>query len=127
MMRLEKPAFLLLLAAASGCGLLRRPDVPVDRSQDPRIQQEVEARLANEPSLASGRIRVEAQGGDVLLHGTVYGIGAWKCAIANAQLVEGVRTVVDFLVLERGPRDVPCLAPAEQTVARGAGRIARGD
>lgn len=83
----------------------------VDNSQDPRIEQEVRARLAAEPSLTVGGIRVEVNGGVVLLHGGVAGIGAWQCAIATSGLVPGVRTVVDYLVIGRGPRDVHCLAP----------------
>lgn len=101
----------LALALLAGCGLLRRPSTPVDRSQDARIRAEVEARLAQEPALEAHTLRVEVDGRRVLLHGSVRGLGAWQCAIANAGLVEGVVTVVDYLVLERGPRDVQCLAP----------------
>ena len=95
----------------AGCSIIRRPGPVVDSSQDPRIEQEVRARLAAEPSLAANGIRVEVNGGVVLLHGGVSGIGAWQCAIATSGLVPGVRTVVDYLVIERGPRDVRCLAP----------------
>jgi hypothetical protein len=83
----------------------------------------VEARLAGEPSLTPGQVRVRVDGRTVHLHGNVQGIGAWQCAITNAGLVEGVSSVVDYLVLERGPRDVRCLAPrptlrATDTVVR---------
>jgi osmotically-inducible protein OsmY len=81
----------------------------VDRTQDPRIRQEVEARLAREPSLQMETLRVEVDGRVVVLHGSVRGLGAWQCAIRTAQLVEGVQTVADYLVIERGPRDVTCL------------------
>lgn len=106
----------LLLAATLalllvGCGVLRRSTPPPDRSQDPRIQEEVAARLAGEPSLDAGAIRVEVNGGVVVLHGSVRGIGAWQCAVTTAGLVRGVRTVSDYLVIERGPRDVGCVAP----------------
>ena len=94
-----------------GCALLGRSDPPLDRSQDARIQREVEARLAGESSLGPGTIRVSVDAGIVLLHGNVQGIGAWQCAITTSGLVTGVRSVVDYLVLERGPRDVPCAAP----------------
>jgi osmotically-inducible protein OsmY len=87
----------------------------VDTSQDARIEQEVRARLAAEPSLAAAGVRVEVNGGVVLLHGGVAGIGAWQCAIATSGLVPGVRTVVDYLVIGRGPRDVRCLAPRPES------------
>jgi osmotically-inducible protein OsmY len=100
---------LLLLVSQVGCSALRRPPPVVDRTQDPRIRQEVEARLAREPSLQMETLRVEVDGRVVVLHGSVRGLGAWQCAIRTAQLVEGVQTVADYLVIERGPRDVTCL------------------
>lgn len=118
-------ALLLALSAAGGCGLLGRSAPPLDRSQDTRIRQEVEARLAQEPSLTPGQVRVEVEGRSVRLHGNVQGIGAWQCAITNAGLVEGVASVVDYLVLERGPRDVRCLAP--RPTVRTADSVARPD
>jgi hypothetical protein len=105
----------LCALSAAGCSFLRRPDPPLDRSQDPRIGQEVRARLAAEPSLAAGSIRVEVDAGVVLLHGGVDGIGAWQCAIATSELVPGVRSVVDYLVIGRGPRDIRCLAPRPES------------
>ena len=98
------------LALLAGCGL-RSADPPVDRSQDERIRQQVEARLAAEPSLDGGTIRVAVDGRQVRLHGSVRGISAWQCALTNAELVTGVLSVVDYLVIERGERDVRCLAP----------------
>ena len=104
-------ALLLLVSSLAGCGLLRRPAVPVDLSQDDRIRREVTARLAGEPSLDAAHLRVEVNGGVVQLHGGVAGLGAWQCAISTSGLVAGVSSVVDYLVIERGPRDVRCLAP----------------
>lgn len=101
-----------LLLLLPGCGLVGRSTPPVDRSQEPRIQQAVQARLAAEPSLAAASIRVEVDGATVLLYGSVAGLGAWQCALTNAELVAGVSSVVDYLVIGRGPRDVRCLAPA---------------
>jgi osmotically-inducible protein OsmY len=83
----------------------------VDRSQDERIRREVEARLVSEPSVDASRIRVVVNGGEVQLYGAVPGLGALKCAVTNAELVRGVRLVIDLLVLERGPATVQCLAP----------------
>lgn len=81
-----------------------------------RIQREVEARLAAEPSIGAGRVRVMVErGGEVGLHGAVNGFGALRCAIRNAELVRGVRLVIDHMVLEPGPSTVQCLAP--RTVA----------
>ena len=37
-------------------------------------------------------------------------MGAWNCTLRNAELIDGVRTVVDYLILERGPREAVCLA-----------------
>ncbi|HEV2132018.1 MAG TPA: BON domain-containing protein [Longimicrobiaceae bacterium] len=87
------------------------PPLVVDTSLDLRIQREVEARLVAEPAIASGEIRVEVSGGTVELHGSVRGIGAYQCALRNASLVDGVARVAAYLIIERGPRDVPCLAP----------------
>lgn len=100
---------LTLLVALIGCS--GRATYTPDRSQDGRIQQEVTARLAAEPALRPNSIRVEVDGGTVMLHGAVRGIGEWQCAITNAELVSGVTSVADFLVLERGARSVECLAP----------------
>lgn len=106
-----------LLALAGACSLLKREaketpaQVAARQTQDARILREVEARLAAEPSIGAGRIRVEVQGGEVGLFGAVSGLGALRCAERNAELVRGVRLVIDHLVLDPGPRDVRCLAP----------------
>jgi hypothetical protein len=114
-------ALLLCCLLLSGCGVLGRRRAPVDLSQDPRIRREVEQRLASEPALREGNLRVEVTGGVVTLHGNVHGIGAWQCALTTASLVRGVRTVADYLVIERGPRDVRCLAPRPDTASIAAG------
>ncbi|HYH81075.1 MAG TPA: BON domain-containing protein, partial [Longimicrobium sp.] len=80
-------------------------------TDDARIQREVEARLAAEPTIGPGRVRVAVSAGEVGLFGAVSGLGALRCAERNAQLVLGVRLVIDQLVLDPGPRDVRCLAP----------------
>ena len=101
----------------AGCGLLnRRPrDTPAQlaarAAEDTRIAREVEARLAAEPSIGAGRVRVQVERGEVGLFGSVAGLGALRCAERNAELVRGVRLVIDQLVLDPGPRDVRCLAP----------------
>ncbi|MEX2581914.1 MAG: BON domain-containing protein [Gemmatimonadota bacterium] len=100
-----------LVLAVSACGGLRRPPPEVDRTRDAGILVDVQERLAAEPALDAADFRVEVDGGVVLLYGTARGMGVWECAIRNAQLVPGVRTVVDYLVLERGPRDIQCRAP----------------
>jgi hypothetical protein len=111
---------LTCVLALGGCTFLGRSAPPPDRSQDARIAQEVRARLAAEPSIDSGSVRVEVDGGVVVLHGSVRGIGAWQCAVTNGGLVQGVRSVVDYLVIERGPRDVQCIAPrSENAVING--------
>jgi osmotically-inducible protein OsmY len=97
-----------------GCG--RAPaETPAQaqerQTQEEAIRAEVEARLAAEPAIGAGRIRAVVSGGDVQLHGAAPGFGALQCALANAGLVPGVRLVVDFMVLEPGPRTVTCLAP----------------
>jgi osmotically-inducible protein OsmY len=112
---------MLLVASASlaqGCSLLGGgvpPESPAQAQErlarEETIRAEVEARLAAEPSIGAGRIRAVVNGGDVHLHGAAPGFGALQCALANAELVPGVRLVVDFMVLEPGPRTVTCLAP----------------
>jgi osmotically-inducible protein OsmY len=99
---------LLLLSTQVACAALRRPEPVVDRSQDTRIQGDVQSRIDRQPALGSGNIRVEVDGAVVVLHGSVQGIAAWQCAIRTAQLVEGVRTVSDYLVIEPGPRRITC-------------------
>ncbi|HEX2076743.1 MAG TPA: BON domain-containing protein [Longimicrobium sp.] len=108
---------LLGVAPVQGCGLLggEPAESPVQvqerRQQDEAIRREVEARLAAEPSIGAGRLRAVVNAGDVQLHGAVVGFGALQCAIANAELVPGVRLVIDYMVLQPGPRRVTCLAP----------------
>jgi hypothetical protein len=106
-------AGLALLLALPGCGLLGgdRPVFTVSPAETARIRGEVEARLAAEPSIGAGRVKVEVQGGTVALLGAVDGFGALQCAIANAGLVRGVDNVVDKMVLRPGPPTVRCLAP----------------
>lgn len=120
------PVFRLLLVPLllGGCGALRRSDPAPDLTHDPRIQGQVEARLAREPALSGRAIRVEVEGRTVVLHGSVAGIAAWQCALRNAGLVEGVASVVDYLVIERGPRDSPCLAPRAAPTVQGGDRTA---
>lgn len=111
-------ALLTLAVALAGCSLLRRgedresPAVLQARlAEDSRIRQEVEARLAAEPSIGPGRVRVMVERAEVQLHGSVEGFGALQCALRNASLARGVGLVIDLLVLESGPREVTCLAP----------------
>ncbi len=102
---------------AAGCALLGRvpqeaPEAVALRvEREAEVRAEVEARLAHEPSLASGAIRVEVNRTDVHLHGSVAGFGALRCALATAGMVRGVTLVVDYLVLQPGPSEVACLAP----------------
>ncbi len=104
----------------TGCGLLRREPPPIDTSQDARILREVEARLAREPAIDARTIRVAVEGGVVMLYGSVTGIDAWNCALRNAELVDGVRLVVEYLTIERGSSKVPCRAARddESSMAR---------
>lgn len=112
-LRSARACSVLALCFLSACGLLgkRAPAVPVDPVEDLRIRREVEARLAAEPSLGAGRLRVEVTGRTVSLYGNVAGLGALQCAVTNASLVSGVSNVIDFMVLQPGPRTVQCLAP----------------
>ena len=113
------------LASQTGCALLGGGGDPRETPQEAQaragrelaIQREVEARLAAEPSIGAGKIRAVVNGGDVQLHGTAPGFGALQCAIANAELVRGVRLVIDQLVLQPGPRTVRCLAPRDFPIA----------
>lgn len=107
-----------LLPLAAGCGVFGggepgpTPQVIAQRvADDARIQREIEARLAAEPSVGAGRVRVVVQGGEVQLHGSVAGLGAHRCAESNAELTPGVLLVIDFLVLQPGPSQAPCRAP----------------
>jgi hypothetical protein len=47
------------------------------------------------------------------LHGSVTGMGALRCAEANAELTPGVVLVIDNLVLLPGPPTTRCLAPRQ--------------
>lgn len=104
---------LFLVVTLTGCSALRRPGPEVDRTHDTRIRAEVLARFAAEPHLRDAPLRIEVDGGLVHLYGSVRGMGEWDCAIRNAQLVANVASVVDFLQIERGPRDIQCRAPRE--------------
>lgn len=111
-------AWIAAPALLAGCALFGRGTRETPEQEQARLRQEqairteVEARLAAEPSIGAGRIRAVVQGGgDVHLHGAAPGFGALQCAIANAELVPGVRLVVDFMVLQPGPSRVTCLAP----------------
>ncbi|HEU4559884.1 MAG TPA: BON domain-containing protein [Longimicrobium sp.] len=114
---MRRLAAVALPALAGACGVFQREaketpaQVAARQTEDARILREVEARLAAEPSIGAGRIRVEVQSGEVGLFGAVSGLGALRCAERNAELVRGVRLVIDHLVLDPGPRDVRCLAP----------------
>ena len=106
----------LILGGCSLFGGGRPAETPaqaaVRAADEERIRREVEARIAAEPSLGPGRVRVEVmRGTEVALHGPVRGLGALQCAVANAELVRGVTLVIDQMVLEAGPRAVQCLAP----------------
>lgn len=109
------------LAAAvvmtAGCSFFsRKPaETPAQaaarQTDDVRIQREVEARLAAEPSIGAGRVRASVDAGVVSLFGGVSGLGALRCAERNAELVRGVRNIVDQIVLDPGPVTVQCLSP----------------
>jgi hypothetical protein len=111
----------MMLACAAllvqGCALLNGDpretpaQVQARATAEEAIRREVEARLAAEPSIGTGRIRAVVNRGDVHLHGEAPGFGALQCALANAGLVPGVRLVVDFMVLQPGPTRVSCVAP----------------
>ena len=100
----------------AGCLLNRKPKdspavIAARAAEDARIAREIESRLAAEPSIGAGRVRVAVERGEVGLFGSVSGFGALRCAERNAELVRGVRLVIDQLVLDPGPKDVRCLAP----------------
>jgi len=124
-MRLRMLSWTVAVVAAAGCGLLNRKpeDTPAQvaarATEDARILREVEARLAAEPSIGPGRVRVTVERGEVGLFGSVAGFGALRCAERNAELVHGVRLVIDQLVLDPGPRDVRCLAPRAASARTG--------
>jgi hypothetical protein len=101
----------LVLLALPACSVIRGGPAPIDRSGDPAIVSSIQARLAAEPELDADLLRVESNGGVVTLYGTVRGLGQWNCALRNASLVAGVVSVIDYLIIERGPREIPCAAP----------------
>lgn len=113
---------------AGGCSLFggrKAADTPAQiaarEANDARISREVEVRLAQEPSIGPGRVRVQVDRGEVALFGSVSGFGALQCATSNAELVRGVRLVIDQLVLEPGPRTVRCLRPRTPPAAAQGG------
>jgi len=124
--RLVRLTWAVAVVAAAGCGLLntKPKDTPAQvaarEAEDARILREVEARLAAEPSIGPGRVRVAVERGEVGLFGSVAGFGALRCAERNAELVRGVRLVIDQLVLDPGPKDVRCLAPRGASALTGS-------
>lgn len=116
-MRACRAAWALTALSAAGCSFLKKraADTPAQVSaraaEDTRIAREVEARLAAEPSIGAGRVRVAVERGEVGLFGSVAGLGALHCAERNAELVHGVRLLINQLVLDPGPAETRCLAP----------------
>lgn len=117
-------AVAMVLAVQGGCALLGGGDPPetpeevvVRVASEDAIRTAIEARLAAEPAIGAGRIRAVVDGSEVQLHGVALGFGALQCAIANAELVPGVRLVIDMMVLQPGPTRVTCLAPRVVPVA----------
>lgn len=103
---------LVMIMTLGGCGALRRPGPVPDLSRDAEISAGVVARLASVPALSERALRVAVRDGAVSLFGLVYGLGELHCALATAGLVDGVRTVIDQLTLEPGPREVRCASVA---------------
>ena len=107
------------LLAPAGCGLLAGRETPspavlqARAADDARIAAEVERRLAAEPAIGPGRVRVVVERGEVQLHGSVAGLGALRCAETNAELTRGVTLVIDFLVLLPGSPEANCLSPRQ--------------
>ena len=120
-------AIAALPVLAGACGFLTKEvaetsvQIAARESDNTRIQREVEARLASEPSIGGGKVRVAVEGaGEVALFGAVSGLGALRCAERNAELVHGVRLVIDQLVLDPGPKEVRCLAPRTASAVPGS-------
>jgi hypothetical protein len=109
--------WLVLLVAVVGCAQRREPVEMPNAGVDRRIQAELRQRLEAEPAVNGAQVRVEVEAARVRLYGSVAGIGAWNCALRNAWLVQGVEGVADFLVIERGPAEVRCLAVRGATVS----------
>lgn len=109
-------AALAAVLLASGCAIFGK-----GKRESPQVvaaREAEEARNAAQPALAGARLRVEVlPRREVALHGSVVGLGALRCAVTNAELVQGVTLVIDHVVLERGPAEARCLAPR---VFRGA-------
>jgi hypothetical protein len=101
----------------SGCALLGRgsraspQEAAAQQAEDTRIRSEVEGRIAAEPSLSAARLRVDVHDREVGLFGSVPGMGALRCAATNAELVQGVRLVIDHTELAPGPSQARCMAP----------------
>jgi hypothetical protein len=103
-------AALAVLLATTGCGLFNRT---VRETPEQLAVRTLEVdRIRAEPSLAAARLRVAVQpGGEVALYGSIPGFGALRCAVTNAELVQGVTLVIDHVVLDPGPVEARCLAP----------------
>lgn len=111
-------AAVIIPVLAGACSLFQHEaketpmQVAARESANQRIQREVEARLAAEPSIGAGKVRVAVEGaGEVSLFGAVSGLGALRCAERNTELVHGVRLLIDQLVLDPGPKEARCLSP----------------
>ena len=108
---------ILLSTWLAGCALLHRggkespQQAAARQAADDRIRAEVEGRISAEPSLTGARMRVDVHDREVSLFGSVPGMGALHCATTNAELVQGVRLVIDHTELQPGPAQARCLAP----------------
>jgi osmotically-inducible protein OsmY len=65
-----------------------------------RIQQNVENRLKWDPRLSAGEVEVEVKGSSVKLEGSVPNNTAMRAAEQDAYMVEGVRTVDNYLAIK---------------------------
>ena len=110
--RLPAPAAVLCpLAGAGGCGLIGRPPPPSTARQDARIRQEVQRPSFGSRASCRAPSAWRSTAGPSCSTAACAASAPGSAPCSNAELVPGVSSVVDYLVLERGPRDAPCLAP----------------
>jgi hypothetical protein len=114
-LRLNVVAMVTLLAALSGCS-----KAPV--RTDAHVATEVQSKIASDSRINSREIGVRTDNGVVTLSGNVGSEDERASAASDAATVDGVRTVVNNLVVEQAQAPLP----AEETPATAPARQATG-
>jgi hypothetical protein len=103
----------LAIVVGIGVGCARKPD-------DAKISSEVQGRFSQDSGLSSKQLTVQAHDGVVTLEGTVDNDAQREAASRQAASVDGVRTVVNNLLVGNGATPVAAAAAPPAIATRAA-------